>query len=40
MELTEAGVLIGREIVSFAETEDHEEVNRPEQEALRKKLSA
>ena len=40
MELTEAGVLIGREIVSFAEKEDHEEVNRPEQEALRKKLSA
>ncbi|HPC12341.1 MAG TPA: AAA family ATPase [Candidatus Paceibacterota bacterium] len=38
MELTEAGVLIGREIVSFAETEDHEEVNRPEQEALRKKI--
>ena len=38
MELTEAGVLIGREIVSFAEKEDHEEVNRPEQEALRKKI--
>jgi len=38
MELTEAGVLIGREIVSFAETEDHEEVNLPEQEALRKKI--
>ena len=38
MELTEAGVLIGREIVSFAETEDHAEVNRPEQEALRKKI--
>lgn len=38
MELTEAGVLIGREIVSFAQTEDKEEVNREEQEILRKKI--
>ncbi len=38
MELTEAGILIGREIVAFAQTEDKEEVNRPEQEALRKKI--
>jgi chromosome segregation protein len=38
MELTEAGILIGREIVDFAKTEDTGEINRPEQEALRKKI--
>ncbi len=38
MELTEAGVLIGREIVSFAQIEYKEEINRTEQEDLRKKI--
>jgi len=38
MELTEAGVLIGREIISFAETMAEEEINRSSQEELRRKI--
>lgn len=38
MELTEAGVLIGREIISFAETKTDEEINRQSQEELRRKI--
>jgi len=38
MELTEAGVLIGREIISFAETIAEGEINRPSQEELRRKI--
>lgn len=38
MELTEAGVLIGREIVSFAQIESEEEINRQEQDDLRRKI--
>ncbi|HLP86748.1 MAG TPA: AAA family ATPase [Candidatus Paceibacterota bacterium] len=37
-ELTEAGVLIGREIISFAQTETEEEINRSSQEELRRKI--
>lgn len=38
MELTEAGVLIGREIVSFAQVESEEEINRQTQEEARRKI--
>jgi hypothetical protein len=38
MELTEAGVLIGREIVSFAQTEVEGDINRTSQEELRSKI--
>jgi len=38
MELAEAGVLIGREIVSFAQTETDENINRVSQEELRHKI--
>lgn len=38
MELTEAGVLIGREIVSFAQMEAEGEINRTSQEELRRKI--
>ncbi len=38
MELTEAGVLIGREIISFAQIREEEEINRTSQEELRKKI--
>lgn len=38
MELTEAGVLIGREIVSFAQVESEEEINRQAQEETRRKI--
>ncbi len=38
MELTEAGVLIGREIVTFAQTEYTEEIERQAQEDLRRKI--
>lgn len=38
MELTEAGVLIGREIISFAQTKVDGEINRSSQEELRRKI--
>lgn len=38
MELTEAGVLIGREIISFAEEHVEEEIVRSSQEELRRKI--
>lgn len=38
MELTEAGVLIGREIISFAEVSFLEEINREKQEECRRKI--
>ncbi len=38
MELMEAGVLIGREIVAFAQTEIEGEISRPSQEDLRRKI--
>lgn len=38
MELTEAGVLIGREIITFAQTEAEGEINRQEQNDLRRKI--
>lgn len=38
MELTEAGVLIGREIVSFAETKVEGDIDRQSQEELRRKI--
>ncbi len=38
MELTEAGVLIGREIISFAETVFEGEINRDTQEDIRRKI--
>ena len=38
MELTEAGVLIGREIISFAEVPFFEEINREKQEEFRRKI--
>lgn len=38
MELTEAGVLIGREIVSFASEEFIEDIDRQSQEDLRRKI--
>ncbi|NCU28763.1 MAG: hypothetical protein EOM85_03795 [Candidatus Moranbacteria bacterium] len=38
MELTEAGVLIGREIISFAEVPFLEEINREKQEECRRKI--
>lgn len=38
MELTEAGVLIGREIISFAETKVDGEIERSSQEELRRKI--
>lgn len=38
MELTEAGVLIGREIISFAETHVDGEINRSSQEEARRKI--
>lgn len=38
MELTEAGVLIGREIVAFAQEENNEEVDRQTQDDLRRKI--
>lgn len=38
MELTEAGVLIGREIVSFAQTEVEGDINRISQEEFRRKI--
>jgi len=38
MELGEAGVLIGREIVSFAQTEIEGEINRATQEEMRRKI--
>lgn len=38
MELIEAGVLIGREIISFAETKTDEEINRQSQEEIRRKI--
>lgn len=38
MELTEAGVLIGREIISFAEVPFLEEINRERQEECRRKI--
>ncbi len=38
MELTEAGVLIGREIVSFAQTEIEGEINRTSQEEMHRKI--
>jgi chromosome segregation protein len=38
MELTEAGVLIGREIVSFAQTKVEGDVNRSSQDELRRKI--
>lgn len=38
MELTEAGVLIGREIVSFAQAEFEGDINRTQQEESRKKI--
>jgi chromosome segregation protein len=38
MELTEAGVLIGREIVSFAQTEVEGDINRQSQEESRRKI--
>jgi len=38
MELTEAGVLIGREIVSFSQIQAEGEINRSSQEELRRKI--
>jgi chromosome segregation protein len=38
MELTEAGVLIGREIISFAENDFEGEINRQSQEDTRRKI--
>jgi chromosome segregation ATPase len=38
MELAEAGVLIGREIVSFAQTEVEGDINRQSQEETRRKI--
>ena len=38
MELTEAGILIGREIVSFSQIQAEGEVNRSSQEELRRKI--
>ncbi len=38
MELTEAGVLIGREIISFTQIELDEEINRTLQDELRRKI--
>jgi chromosome segregation protein len=38
MELTEAGVLIGREIVSFAQTEVEGDINRQSQDEMRRKI--
>ncbi|MFA6251411.1 MAG: AAA family ATPase [Candidatus Paceibacterota bacterium] len=38
MELAEAGVLIGREIISFAETKVEGEISRTSQEELRRKI--
>jgi len=38
MELTEAGVLIGRDIIAFAQTEVEGEINRQAQEDLRRKI--
>jgi len=38
MELTEAGVLIGREIVAFAQEENTEDIDRQTQEDLRRKI--
>lgn len=38
VELTEAGVLIGREIVTFAQTEVEGEINRQEQNDLHRKI--
>jgi len=38
MELTEAGVLIGREIISFAQTEVEGEINRQSQDEMRRKI--
>lgn len=38
MELAEAGVLIGRDIVSFAQTETEGEINRQTQDDLRRKI--
>ena len=38
MELAEAGVLIGREIIDFAKTEIEGEINRSSQEEIRRKI--
>jgi chromosome segregation protein len=38
MELAEAGVLIGREIISFAQTEVEGEINRSTQDEIRRKI--
>lgn len=38
MELTEAGVLIGREIISFAQTQAEGDIDRPSQEEMRRKI--
>ena len=38
MELSEAGVLIGREIIDFAKTVEEGEINRASQEELRRKI--
>lgn len=38
MELTEAGVLIGREIISFVQTKAEGDINRSSQEEIRRKI--